>query len=87
VVSENGIGTHSGQKSIRASREQIAQNQEMVRLDLDLPLPVAPEALRIEPVYAELIPAIEREGFRSLKEEMEKEWKERQRPKQGDLFG
>ena len=74
-------------QKLSEAREQIAQNQEMVRLDLDLPLPVAPEALRIEPVYAELIPAIEREGFRSLKEEMEKEWKERQRPKQGDLFG
>ncbi len=74
-------------EKLASAREQIAQNQEMVRLDLDLALPIPPESLRISPSYLELIQELEREGFRSLKQEMEKEWHESTAPRQGDLFG
>lgn len=74
-------------EKIAAAREQLVQNQEMVRLDLDLPLPIAPENLHISPRYQELIPALEREGFRTLREEMAKEADKNAMPRQGDLFG
>jgi 5'-3' exonuclease len=74
-------------EKIAAAREQLVQNQEMVRLDLDLPLPVAPDDLLISPRFEALIPALEREGFRTLREEMAKEAEKHARPKQGDLFG
>jgi 5'-3' exonuclease len=73
-------------EKLAAARDQIAQNQEMVRLDLDLPLPAQPEDLLIKPHYETLIPALEKEGFRSLKDEMEKEWHKKAAPTQGDLF-
>jgi DNA polymerase-1 len=73
-------------EKLAAARAQIAQNQEMVRLDLDLPLPVAPEELFIRPHYETLVSALEREGFRTLKAEMEKEWHQKTTPAQGDLF-
>ena len=48
------------------SREQIIQNREMVRLDLDLPLPAALDALTIRPRHPELIAALEKCEFKSL---------------------
>ena len=48
------------------SREQIIQNREMVRLDLDLPLPAALDALSIRPRYPELIASLEKCEFKSL---------------------
>ena len=48
------------------SREQIIQNREMVRLDLDLPLPAALDALTIRPRYPGLIVALEKCEFKSL---------------------
>jgi 5'-3' exonuclease len=74
-------------EKIAGAREQLVQNQEMVRLDLDLPLPIAPDNLLISPKFDELIPALEREGFRTLREEMAKEAEKNARPRQGDLFG
>ncbi len=74
-------------EKLAAARDQIIQNQEMVRLDLDLPLPSSPEELFIKPQYEPLIAALEREGFRSLKAEMEKEWLQKVPSAQGDLFG
>jgi len=44
-----------------------------VRLDLDLPLPLAPEQLRITPQFSELLPALEKAEFRTLHAEMAKE--------------
>ena len=69
-----------------SSRALIAKNQEMVRLDLDLPLPIDPEDLRIRPQYEILIPALQREGFRSLQAEMEQERAHKELPAQEDLF-
>jgi DNA polymerase-1 len=60
-------------EKLRAAAVQLEQNREMVRLDLDLPLPVAPEDLRIAPKYSELLPALEKAEFRTLHAELEKE--------------
>jgi len=56
-----------------AAREQILQNREMVKLDTDLPLPVALDALRIEPRYEELLARIEWCEFKSLLHEIQAE--------------
>lgn len=56
-----------------AARDQILQNREMVKLDLDLPLPAPLEALRIVPRYEELIGVIQRCEFKSLLEEIQGE--------------
>jgi len=56
-----------------AAREQILQNREMVKLDLDLPLPEPLEALKIEPRYDELIATVERCEFKSLLQEIQAE--------------
>lgn len=55
------------------AREQILQNREMVKLDLDLPLPAPLDALRIEPRYQELIAAIKQCEFKSLLQEIQAE--------------
>ena len=60
-------------EKLRASRELIEQNQEMVRLDLDLPLPVGVDQLTITPQYAELIEKLETCEFKSLLQEIRDE--------------
>jgi 5'-3' exonuclease len=60
-------------EKLMAAREQIAQNREMVKLDLDLPLPVSIEGLRIQPRYKELIETIQRCEFKSLLQEIQAE--------------
>jgi 5'-3' exonuclease len=57
-------------EKLRAAREQIEQNCEMVRLDTDLPLPAPLDDLRIEPRHAELCAALERCEFKSLLDEI-----------------
>jgi 5'-3' exonuclease len=71
-----------------AARDQILQNREMVKLDTDLPLPAAVEALRIMPRYHELIPAIEKCEFKSLLAEIQAEAAAVSKPggHQGELF-
>jgi 5'-3' exonuclease len=74
---------------LTASRAQIEQNMEMVRLDLDLPLPVALDELRIAPRYPELIADLEYCEFKSLTSEVCAEAAARSAgatPVQGDLF-
>jgi DNA polymerase-1 len=56
-----------------AAREQIAQNREMVRLDLDLPLPTPLAALRIAPRYPELVAALDECEFKGLTAEVRAE--------------
>jgi len=58
---------------LEAARDQIVQNREMVRLDLDLPLPAPLEELRIAPRYPELIAALEGCEFKSLTAEVRAE--------------
>ncbi len=82
-----GVEPVKTREKLAAARAQIAKNQEMVRLDLDLPLPTRPEELLIRPQYETLLPALAKEGFRSLHAEMEKEWSQKTTPTQGDLFG
>jgi DNA polymerase-1 len=76
-------------------RARVFENREMVRLDEDLPLPTPIEELHIAPLYEALIPALERCGFKSLRQEMLDEMQRvsKQPPvaaavlRQGDLFG
>ncbi len=73
------------------SREQIIQNREMVRLDLDLPLPAALDTFTIRPLYTELIAALESCEFKSLLAEVKAEAPKERAPStgavaQGELF-
>ncbi len=74
-------------RSWLAAREQILQNREMVKLDLDLPLPEPLEALRIEPRYEELIAAVERCEFKSLLQEIQTEAAARGKAGPGGMQG
>jgi 5'-3' exonuclease len=58
---------------LRNGVEQIRQNQEMVRLDLDLAVPIALEDLRIAPRYDELLPLLESCEFKGLTAEVRAE--------------
>ena len=72
------VGTVKNEKlraKLTDAREQILQNREMVRLDTDLPLPVALDDLVIAPKYDELIQALEWCEFRSLLAEVRAEAK------------
>ncbi len=73
-------------EKLLSSREQIFQNREMVRLDLDLPLPVAVEELRIAPVFPELLQELQRCGFKSLYAELAAEAPQKPAMRQQDLF-
>jgi len=75
-------------EKLAGAREQILQNREMVKLDTDLPLPKALEALCIVPRYDELIPVIERCEFKSLLQEIQAEAAAVGNPggSQGELF-
>ncbi len=76
-------------EKIKASREQIVQNREMVRLDLDLPLPADLDALTIQPRYPELIAELEKCEFKSLLAEVKAEASKVSVPPraaQGELF-
>ena len=69
-----------------AARAQIEQNREMVRLDLDLPLPAPLDDLRIAPRYPELIAAFESCEFRGLTAEVRAESATATAPAQRELF-
>ena len=60
-------------EKIKAARDQIVQNREMVRLDKDLPLPVPLEELRMAPRSAELIESLRNCEFKSLMTELQGE--------------
>lgn len=72
-----------------AARDQIFQNREMVRLDTDLPLPVAISELQIQPRYPEMIAALETCEFKSLLAEIKNEFAQQtpaEPASQGELF-
>jgi DNA polymerase-1 len=76
-------------EKLKASRAQIEQNREMVRLDMDLPLPAPLDALRIQPRYDELIAALAKCEFKSLLAEVQAEAPRPPAPSgshQGELF-
>ncbi len=58
---------------VEAAADRIRQNREMVRLDLDLELPVAVADLRIAPDYPALVAAVDRCEFKSLLKEVQRE--------------
>ena len=57
-------------EKLKAARDQIEQNREMVRLDLDLELPVPLEELALRPRFTELVEALEWCEFKSLMTEL-----------------
>jgi 5'-3' exonuclease len=73
-------------EKLKAAREQIAQNREMVKLDTDLPLPLPLDELKVRPRYQELIAELERCEFKSLLEEVRAEASKCTTTKQGELF-
>lgn len=69
------IGNEKLRTKLEAAQEQILQNREMVRLDLDHPLPLPLEKLQIQPQFSPLIKALERYEFKSLLAEVKREEK------------
>jgi 5'-3' exonuclease len=72
-------------KRLEEARVQILQNREMVRLDLDHPLPVPIAELKIQPKYDEYLQGLERCEFKSLLDEIREEAANATRS-QGELF-
>jgi len=60
-------------EKLEAGRAQLEQNREMVRLDLNLPLPSPIEELHIRPQFEPLLAALQTAGLRTLEAEMRKE--------------
>ena len=60
-------------EKLKTSREQIEQNREMVRLDLDLPLPAPLDAMLFRPRPAELAIELEKCEFKGLLAEVRAE--------------
>jgi 5'-3' exonuclease len=72
---------------LESAREQILQNREMVRLDLDHCLTVPIADLAIRPNYPELLRSLEECEFKSLLEEVRQEASRVGTVVQGELFG
>jgi 5'-3' exonuclease len=72
-------------KRLEESRTQILQNREMVKLDLDHPLPVPIADLKIQPIYDEYLKGLEQCEFKSLLNEIREEAANAARS-QGELF-
>jgi 5'-3' exonuclease len=73
-------------EKIQGARAQIVSNREMVRLDLDLELPVELDALRIRPQYPELLAALADCEFKTLSAEIQAEAVRAESGRQGELF-
>jgi len=71
---------------VAAAAGRVRDNLELVRLDNDLPLPVAPEELQIRPDPAAVAELARKCEFRSLLAEYEKVTKEAGQPQQDELF-
>jgi len=72
-------------KRLEEGRSQILQNREMVKLDLDHPLPVSIADLKIQPIYDEYLKGLEHCEFKSLLNEIREEANNAVRS-QGELF-
>jgi DNA polymerase-1 len=81
------IKSEKQRAKIEAARETVLQNREMVRLDTDLPVPVALGDLRIAPRYEPLMETLERCEFRSLLAEVRAEARDAPAPSSGDVQG
>lgn len=73
-------------EKLLSGREQVFQNREMVRLDLDLPLPVQVEDLRVVPIYPQVLEEVRKYGFKSLHAELQGEAPKPPTLQQQDLF-
>ncbi len=73
LANPNIVKNERTREKLIAARGQIVQNREMVRLDLDLPLPAALDSCTIRPRYDELIAALEKCEFKSLLAEVKAE--------------
>ncbi len=73
-------------EKLLSGRDQVFQNREMVRLDLDLPLPVEVEDLRVAPVYPQVLEEVQKCGFKSLHAELQGEMPKPPTLRQQDLF-
>jgi 5'-3' exonuclease len=88
LAAPDAIQSDRMRDKIKAAREQIVQNREMVRLDKDLPLPLALDELRLRPQYQALMEALRKCEFKSLLVEVEAEAAAAQPrlPQQGQLL-
>jgi 5'-3' exonuclease len=71
---------------LEAARDQIIANREMVRLDLDLPLPKPIDDLRITPQWDAYVAALRTCEFKGLLAEVEAEAASMKPATQGELF-
>jgi len=69
----DSVKSERNREKLKAAREQILQNREMVNLDCHMELPVPIEDLRIKPDYAGLITALEKCEFKSLLQDVRDE--------------
>lgn len=67
------VKSERNREKLKAAREQILQNSQMVNLDCHIGLPVAIDDLRIKPDYPALIAALEKCEFKSLLQEVRDE--------------
>ena len=80
------ISNETIRAKVEGAREQILSNQEMVRLDTDMPLPVPVEDLIIAPRYDQWLEALEPWEFKTLTDEIRAEAAGAAAPRQGELF-
>jgi DNA polymerase-1 len=80
------IANETLRAKVEGAREQILSNQEMVRLETELPLPVPVEELIIAPRYEQWLAALEPWEFKTLTEEIRQEAAGAVAPRQGELF-
>jgi DNA polymerase-1 len=81
----NMVKNEKQRAKLEAARAQIEANREMVRLDLDLPLPAPIEQLSIVPDYPALIAALRECEFKGLLAEVEAEAAAKAAVVQGEL--
>ena len=66
LANPNAIENDRLRDKVQTALEQIEQNREMIRLDLDLPLPTPIDELKILPRWQELIAELEKCDLKSL---------------------
>ena len=92
LANVGAIKNESIRQKISAAVDVIRCNQEMIRLETDLPLPTALEELTIRPRYEALVEELQRYEFKSLTQEIRDEAAFHALPKatppmaQGELF-
>jgi 5'-3' exonuclease len=80
------IGNEKLRAKVAAAAERLRDNLELVRLDEDLPLPVAAEDLKITPDPAAVAALARKCEFRSLLAEYEELAADAGQPQQDELF-